>query len=392
MTGHASRELLETPPLAIYVHLPWCVRKCPYCDFNSHALRGPLQEDAYLGALLLDIEKAAQMVSGREAVSLFFGGGTPSLFGPDTIGRVVDALHGRGLLAADAEVTLEANPGAIEHGSFRSYADAGINRVSLGVQSFDQQKLVRIGRIHTPDNARAAIDHLSSAGIDNFNIDLMYGLPEQSPEDAARDVRLALAAGAPHLSHYQLTIEPNTLFHAKPPPLPHDDDIWEMQVSCQELIAADGLSQYEVSAYARPGKQCRHNLNYWTYGDYLGVGAGAHGKLTFSDRGRIERRAKYRHPDTYMNAPDEDQAAVAVGLAERVFEFMLNSLRLSAGFALECFEKRTGVPGSGIEGRLGQAAERGLLQEDNRPGWRPTTLGRRYLNDLQAIFLPREPA
>jgi oxygen-independent coproporphyrinogen-3 oxidase len=390
MTDASGDGLLELPPLGVYVHLPWCVRKCPYCDFNSHALRGTLPEPDYLDALLADIGAAAASFPRRPAESLFFGGGTPSLFSPTAIGRVLEALRSTGLLGANAEVTLEANPGAVEHGSFRGYADAGVNRVSLGVQSFDPAKLARLGRIHTPDDARSAMDQLASAGIENFNIDLMYGLPEQTVEEAARDVALALSCGAPHLSHYHLTLEPNTLFHHRPPTLPGEDETWEMQAVCEARIAAAGLSQYEVSAYARPGLECRHNLNYWTFGDYLGVGAGAHGKLTFPGRGHVERRAKPRHPDTYRNDPCRHEDRRYVSPADRVFEFMLNSLRLTDGFTLDLLQSRTGVRLARVASLLERAVRKGLLAADDRPGWRPTERGRRYLNDLQILFLPTD--
>lgn len=391
MRGAAAGGPLDTPPLGIYVHLPWCISKCPYCDFNSHALRGPLPEGDYLRALLADIAAARASVAGRRAASVFFGGGTPSLFSPDAIGRVVEAFREAGLLEPDAEVSLEANPGAVEHGSFRAYADAGVNRVSLGVQSFDPAKLTRLGRIHDPDDAWRAIEALSSAGIGNFNVDLMYGLPDQTTEDAAADVEKALSTGVAHLSHYQLTLEPNTLFHRQPPPMPDDDATWAMQVACQELIAAAGLRQYEVSAYSVAGRECRHNLNYWRFGDYLGIGAGAHGKLTFADRGLIERRAKPRHPDAYRGDPVGHERRHAVTGSDRVFEFMLNALRLVDGFDVHCMEARTGVPLDVVAPLLDEAAGRGLLAADDRPGWRPTDIGRRYLNDLQAIFLPPDP-
>ncbi len=390
MTDAPGGGPLELPPLGIYVHLPWCVRKCPYCDFNSHALRGSLPEPGYIDALLADISAAAASFPLRPADSLFFGGGTPSLFSPTAIGRILEALCSAGLLGADAEVTLEANPGAVEHGSFRGYADAGVNRVSLGVQSFDPAKLERLGRIHSPDDARSAMDQLVSAGIDNVNLDLMYGLPEQSVEEAAKDVELALSCGAPHLSHYQLTLEPNTLFHHRPPTLPGEDETWQMQIVCEAKIAAAGLSQYEVSAYARPGHECRHNLNYWTFGDYLGVGAGAHGKLTFPDRDLVERRSKPRHPDTYRHNPGRHEERRSVSPADRVFEFMLNALRLNDGFALELLQARTGIRPARVEPVLEQATRKGLLVADDRPGWRPTELGRRYLNDLQVLFLAND--
>jgi putative oxygen-independent coproporphyrinogen III oxidase len=374
------------PPLSLYVHLPWCIRKCPYCDFNSHALRGVLPEVEYLAALLADLADEQERAGERPVETVFFGGGTPSLFGADAIGRLLAGLREGGLLAADAEITLEANPGTIERGSFADYRDAGINRVSLGVQSFDADRLAALGRIHGPREIWSALEELDRAGVDNFNIDLMYGLPGQSVAAAVDDVNSALRAGPAHVSHYQLTLEPNTLFWHRPPELPGDDEVWEMQDSCEALLSAAGYEHYEVSAYAAPGRRCGHNVNYWTYGDYLGVGAGAHGKLTVA--GRIVRRSKRKHPGAYL-APgcERVQEETVVSDKERVFEFMLNASRLSDGFDRRLFETRTGLDFAAASPGLGDARGRGLMEE--KAGvWKPTAFGRRFLNDLQAMFLP----
>jgi putative oxygen-independent coproporphyrinogen III oxidase len=376
------------PPLSLYVHLPWCVRKCPYCDFNSHALRGALPEDDYLAALLADLAEEQERAGDRSLETVFFGGGTPSLFGAESLGRLLAGLRERGLLVEDAEITLEANPGTIERGSFADYRDAGINRVSLGVQSFDAERLARLGRIHGPRETWSALEELDRAGIDNFNIDLMYGLPGQTVAAAVDDLNCALRAGPAHISHYQLTLEPNTLFWHRPPELPDDDDVWQMQGRCQALLSAAGYEHYEVSAYAAPGRRCGHNVNYWTYGDYLGVGAGAHGKLTLTAAGTIVRRSKRKHPGAYLaGAAARIQEETVVSAKDCVFEFMLNASRLSDGFDRRLFETRTGLDFAAVAPGLGHARRRGLMAEETGV-WRPTAFGRRFLNDLQALFLP----
>jgi oxygen-independent coproporphyrinogen-3 oxidase len=379
-------------PLALYVHLPWCVRKCPYCDFNSHAVPAAgIAEQAYVTALHRDLEHAVAGAAGRELVSVFFGGGTPSLFSPAAIGRVLE--HARGLLsfAADIEITLEANPGTIEHGRFSEYAAAGVNRVSVGAQSFDDERLAALGRIHGASDTARAVDELHTAGIDNFNLDLMYALPGQDLRGALADVEQALALGPTHLSHYQLTLEPETPFARRPPPhLPDDELAWTMQVECQARIAAAGFEHYEVSGYAVRGRRCRHNLVYWQYGDYLGIGAGAHGKLTQLPNGEIERTVRVRHPAAYLAAagPQERLAEVrTVATGDLPFEFTLNALRLVEGFTEIQFEQRTGVSFAALQAPLEQAEARGLLERcDER--WRPTARGRQFLNDLQGLFLP----
>jgi putative oxygen-independent coproporphyrinogen III oxidase len=379
-------------PLALYVHLPWCVRKCPYCDFNSHAVPAAgIAEQSYVAALQGDLEHAALGAGGREVVSVFFGGGTPSLFSPRAIGQVL--AHARGVLpfAADAEVTLEANPGTIEHGRFAEYAAQGVNRVSLGAQSFDDARLAALGRIHVAGDIERAVAELRRAGIDNFNLDLMYALPGQDLPGALHDLERALALGPTHISHYQLTLEPGTPFARRAPPqLPDEDLAWEMQEACQSRLAAAGYQHYEVSAYAQPGRRCRHNLLYWEFGDYLGVGAGAHGKLTHASEGTVTRTVRARHPAAYLVAAtplDRITETRNVPESERPFEFALNALRLVDGFALTLFEQRTGLSAEVLEPTLQAAMARELIER--RPdGWRPTALGQRFLNDLQALFLP----
>ena len=384
------------------MHLPWCVRKCPYCDFNSHAREGVLPEQRYVNALLADLGRQSAATGGREVISVFFGGGTPSLFTPEAIAQVLQGA-GRVLrMATHAEVTLEANPGTIEHGRFAEYRDAGVTRVSLGGQSFNAGHLSALGRIHSVGDIGRAVEELAAAGIDNFNIDLMYGLPGQSVAQAEADIDAAVALGPTHISHYQLTLEPGTVFFHKPPPLPDEDACWEMQRSCQARLSAAGFRQYEISGYARDGRRCLHNLNYWLFGDYVGIGAGAHGKLTEAAQGRIERTAIVRQPRQYMEAMESRTTLPALAGLDRQrveaedlpFEFMLNALRLVEGFAAEDFESRTGLPIASIEPLLAGAHSKGLLETASEGGWRPTELGLRFLNDLQAGFLaPRtEPA
>jgi oxygen-independent coproporphyrinogen-3 oxidase len=387
---------LETPPLALYVHLPWCVRKCPYCDFNSHAVPAAgLPERAYLSALLADLDESTSEVAGREVVSVFFGGGTPSLFSPASIGALLDRLAARLPVAADLEVTLEANPGTVEHGTFAGYRSAGVNRVSLGAQSFDDTSLGAIGRIHAADETVAAVAEIRGAGIDNFNLDLMYALPGQTVLAALADVERAIALGPTHLSHYHLTLEPGTAFERRPPQLPDEDAMEAMQFGCHERLAAAGYAQYEVSAFARDGARCRHNLNYWSHGDYLGIGAGAHGKLTDAARGTVVRTERVRQPGLYMAARTPQQRTAATRVVapdEHAFEYFLNALRLVDGFAPAGFESRTGRAWATVSGTVERAVERGLLEPAPAGGWRPTARGRLFLNDLQAMFLPGEGA
>jgi oxygen-independent coproporphyrinogen-3 oxidase len=381
---------LAAPPLALYVHFPWCVRKCPYCDFNSYTLNGELPQAPYVARLTRDIEAQAAQVAGREVGSVFFGGGTPSLFPPEAIGRVLEATRQQLPLAADAEVTLEANPGAIERGAFREYRAAGVTRVSLGAQSFDERALERLGRIHSPAETRRAAAELHAAGLGNFNLDLMYGLPGQDLAAALRDIEEALALSPAHLSHYHLTLEPGTVFAARPPALPAEDECAAMSDDCAMRLSAAGFAQYEVSAYARPGAQCRHNLNYWSFGDYLGVGAGAHGKLTFAAAGRIVRTTQLREPRRYLSAADAALAVRTIAPRELPFEFMLNALRLTAGFAAASFVARTGLAWDSVAAPLRAALDAGLLVR-TAEGYRPSVRGLRFLNDLLLAFLPETP-
>ena len=378
---------LMTPPLALYVHFPWCVRKCPYCDFNSYTLSAELPQESYLARLDRDLEAQAPQVAGREVVSVFLGGGTPSLFSPEAIGRVLQQARAHLRLASDAEVTLEANPGTIERGAFRDYRSAGVTRVSLGAQSFNAGTLGILGRIHSPAETIRAAEELHAAGLTNFNLDLMYALPGQDVAAALRDVEQALALAPAHLSHYQLTLEPGTLFAAHPPPLPDDDVAADTLAECGARLAAAGFVQYEVSAYARPGARCRHNLNYWTFGDYLGVGAGAHGKLTLPQSGQIVRTAQLREPRRYLASADAALSRRVVPAHELPFEFMLNVLRLTDGFEAATFPSRTGLDWAVIAARMHAATTRGLLVP-TATGYRASARGLRFLNDLLLEFLP----
>ena len=376
--------------LALYVHLPWCVRKCPYCDFNSHQLKSARPDRAYLDALLCDFEAELPLVANRRIDTVFFGGGTPSLFAPDDFAWLLHAMRQRIEFAADAEITLEANPGTVERGRFAGYRDAGINRVSLGAQTFSAAALERLGRIHTADDTHRAVEELRSAGIGNFNLDLMYALPEQTLDAAIFDVETACALAPTHISYYQLTLEPGTVFHARPPPLPDDEAAWRIQSECQALLSAAGYRQYEVSAYARDGFQCRHNLNYWLFGDYLGLGAGAHGKLSLELPDRILRTAKPKQPRDFQQRVAESSVGIGernfIAIADLPFEFMLNALRLNEGFSNQCFESRTGLETEVFRAAMQDSADRGLIDATD-VGWKPTDLGRRFLNDLQTGFL-----
>ncbi|WP_278958973.1 radical SAM family heme chaperone HemW [Aquipseudomonas alcaligenes] len=375
------------PPLALYIHIPWCVRKCPYCDFNSHAAGPSLPEEEYVDALLADLDQDLGHVHGRELTSIFFGGGTPSLFSAKALARLLQGVQQRVPFASDIEITLEANPGTFEQAKFRDYRSLGINRLSIGVQSFQEAKLKALGRIHNGDEAIRAADMARAAGFDNFNLDLMHGLPEQSIEDALYDLRTAIAQGPTHLSWYQLTMEPNTVFWSQPPQLPEDDLLWDIQEAGQALLAAEGYAQYEVSAYARTGRQARHNLNYWSFGDFLGIGAGAHAKLSAPD-GRIVRTWKTRLPKDYLDPAKAFQAGERVLNAEELpFEFLMNVLRLTEGAPAALFEQRTGLPLASLEQARREAEARQLLLAD------PTRLvatreGQLFLNDLLQHFLP----
>jgi putative oxygen-independent coproporphyrinogen III oxidase len=385
----AGIRLAQLPPLSLYVHVPWCVRKCPYCDFNSHEARGEVPEDAYVGALIADLEQALPSIWGRRVSSIFFGGGTPSLFSARAIDTLLAAFRARVALEPDCEITLEANPGTFEAQKFRDFRSAGVNRLSIGIQSFNPAHLKALGRIHDDAEARRAIG-IAREHFDNVNLDLMYALPEQTRAELETDIEAARSFDTPHLSFYHLTIEPNTLFHRHPPRIPDDDTAAAMQELIEERLDAAGYVHYETSAYAKPGRECRHNINYWRFGDYLGIGAGAHSKLSFPDR--ILRQARYKQPKEYLR-----RVAVSSAVQEEreltredaVFEFMMNGLRLSAGFPATLFSERTGVPITAAEKPLREAEARGLILRDHQ-SIRPTELGRRFLNDLLQIFLPEE--
>jgi putative oxygen-independent coproporphyrinogen III oxidase len=374
------------PPLALYVHIPWCLKKCPYCDFNSHEAKGDAPEAAYVDALMADLEFALPSIWSRRIVSVFIGGGTPSLFTAEAIDRLLAGIRARVPLAPDAEITLEANPGTFERAKFAGYRAAGVNRLSLGIQSFDPKHLAAIGRVHDALDARCAAD-AALAIFGNVNFDLMYALPRQTVAEAEADVAAALAFAPPHLSFYHLTLEPNTLFHRYPPPLPDEETAADIEDAVHATLEAAGYRHYETSAFARPGSECRHNLNYWRFGDYLGIGAGAHSKLSFADR--IIRQVRYKQPKQYL-----EQVAVGAPLQEDSvvtrkdvgFEFMLNALRLTDGVPASLFAERTGYPLALVRQGLEAAEARGLIERD--PAMlRPTALGRRFLNDLQQLFL-----
>jgi len=378
-------KLSALPPLALYVHIPWCVRKCPYCDFNSHQRGGALPEAEYVERLIADLEALLPSVWGRRLTSIFIGGGTPSLFSPASIDSLLSAVRARLTLEPGAEITLEANPGTVEAARFRGFRDAGVNRISIGVQSFDDRRLAALGRIHSAAEARRAVD-AALAAFDDVNLDLMYGLPAQAVSAALADVTTGIATGVPHLSAYQLTIEPNTVFFSKPPALPAHDACADMQLGIEELLHRHGFQNYETSAFAKPGHRCRHNLNYWEFGDYLGIGAGAHGKISFPDR--VTRHEQPKQPSVYLQGTPNAQNR-EVPARELPFEFMLNALRLIEGFPVRLFEERTGLPRVVIQKNLEDAEKRGLLERDVQR-IRPTERGRRFLNDLLALFLAGE--
>jgi oxygen-independent coproporphyrinogen-3 oxidase len=374
------------PPLALYVHIPWCLRKCPYCDFNSHEAKGEIPEEAYVAALVADLEFALPAIWGRRIVSVFIGGGTPSLFSAAAIDRLLAAVRARVPLAPDAEITLEANPGTFEREKFSGYRAAGVNRLSLGIQSFDPQHLKALGRVHDDREARAAAE-AALAIFGNVNFDLMFALPRQTVAEARSDALAALAFAPPHVSFYQLTLEPNTLFHRHPPPIPDEDAAADIEDAVLALLADAGYRHYETSAHARAGSECRHNLNYWRFGDYLGIGAGAHSKLSFPDR--VAREVRFKQPKQYL-----ERVAVGAPVAENAevtrddmgFEFMLNALRLADGVPAPLFAERTGFPLALVSSALERATARGLIEKDPAV-IRPTPLGRQFLNDLQALFL-----
>ena len=382
-------RLPQLPPLALYVHMPWCAKKCPYCDFNSHQVKGDLPERAYVEALVTDLELALPDVWGRRVYSIFFGGGTPSLFSAAAIETLVSAFRARLPLAADCEITLEANPGTFEAEKFRGYRAAGVNRLSIGIQSFNPKHLRALGRIHDDAEARRAIE-IGQDSFDNINLDLMYALPEQTPGEARADVEAALEAGTTHLSFYHLTLEPNTFFYRHPPVLTEEDAAAAMQDAIGAQLAESGYVHYETSAWAKSGRECRHNLNYWRFGDYLGIGAGAHSKLSFPDR--VERSMRCKDPRNYLERAargEPVQERKEVGRADLVFEFMMNALRLPEGFPVALFLERTGLQIAVAERPLREAEARGLIVRDHER-IRPTDLGQRFLNDLLQLFLPAE--
>ncbi len=403
---HSTLCFTALPPLSLYVHIPWCARKCPYCDFNSHEARDAVPEERYVAALIADLERALPEVWGRRVASVFFGGGTPSLFSARAIDAILAAVRARLALAPDAEITLEANPGTAEVGKFRGFHVAGINRLSLGIQSFDPRHLKSLGRIHDEREARRAIE-IAQRNFDNVNLDVMYGLPGETVEEARADIEAALSFRPPHLSCYHLTIEPNTWFHRFPPKLPDDDAAAAMQDAIEARLAEAGYDHYEVSAYAKRNElliphpsslipprsaRCAHNLNYWTFGDYLGIGAGAHSKLSFP--GRIVRQVRVKHPERYMECAeggDPIQEQHEMRPEEIPFEFMMNALRLNAGFPAALFEERAGLPLTAVLRELDEAERRGLIARDHAR-IAPTPLGRRFLNDLLQLFLREKAA
>jgi oxygen-independent coproporphyrinogen-3 oxidase len=380
---------LSLPPLALYIHIPWCVRKCPYCDFNSHAVRGEIPETAYVKALLADLEREKGAAKGRNISSIFIGGGTPSLFTARAIDNILTGANKIIAFADDIEITMEANPGTFEIERFAGFKSAGVNRLSIGVQSFNPQHLKALGRIHSGDEASTAIGAARDLGFDHINIDLMHGLAQQSPAQAMADLTQAIELGTDHLSWYQLTIEPNTEFHARPPILPELDTLWDIQQQGQELIASAGFSQYEISAYAKDGARAQHNVNYWQFGDYIGIGAGAHGKLSFLDNTtktmQINRRWKKRSPKAYLQNIDPLGGQSDIKSDELAFEFMMNALRLVEGVDSKYFEQRTGLPLASIQQQLNAATKKGLLVQGATIA--PTKHGALFLNDLLEYFI-----
>ncbi|HIF9411026.1 TPA: radical SAM family heme chaperone HemW [Photobacterium damselae] len=382
--------MLIPPPLSLYVHIPWCVQKCPYCDFNSHALKAEIPELDYINALLDDLSTdllAYHLEHGeRKLHSIFIGGGTPSLISPEEIARLLQGIEARIPFSDDIEITMEANPGTVEAGRFQAYQQAGVNRISIGIQSFQDEKLKRLGRIHGAQEAITAAKLAAEAGLDSFNIDLMHGLPDQSINDALADLAQAIGLNPPHLSWYQLTIEPNTLFYSQPPTLPDDDDLWDIFEQGHKMLTDAGYVQYEISGYSKPGKQCQHNLNYWRFGDYLGIGCGSHGKISFDD-GRIVRTVKVKHPRGYLN-PEKaylDQETV-VANDERPFEFFMNRFRLLEACPKQDFVARTGLPLTHIQGAIDWALAQNYLTESDTH-WQITEHGKLFLNDLLAAFV-----
>lgn len=373
------------PPLSLYIHIPWCVQKCPYCDFNSHALKGEVPHQEYVEHLLKDLDDSLHLVQGRQLSTIFIGGGTPSLLSSQAMQQLMDGVRERIPLSMGCEVTMEANPGTVEAERFSGYQQAGINRISIGVQSFDTEKLTRLGRIHGPQEAKRAAQLATGLGLRSFNLDLMHGLPDQSIEQALDDLRQAIALNPPHLSWYQLTIEPNTLFASRPPKLPDDDDLWDIFEQGDQLLREAGYEQYETSAYAKPGYRCEHNLNYWRFGDYLGIGCGAHGKITLAD-GKIMRTVKTRHPKGFMRGEYLDRQFM-VADEDKAFEFFMNRFRLLEPCPRQDFTHLTGLAEQQVRPAIDKAIQAGYLQE-TAEYWQITPKGKLFLNSLLEAFLP----
>lgn len=387
MSVTQAPRVLQLPPLSLYVHIPWCVRKCPYCDFNSHQKQGELPEDLYVDALLQDCQQTSEFAQGRPLQSIFFGGGTPSLFSARAFNRLLSGLADSIPFASDIEITLEANPGTAERVKFADYRSAGINRLSIGVQSFDDLQLQHLGRIHGSDDARMAIEFARAAGFDNLNIDIMYGLRGQSSADAMRDLRSAIDFAPEHLSWYQLTIEPNTEFYKRPPVLPEDDALIDIQDSGLALLRDAGYTRYEISAFARDGRMARHNLNYWRFGDYIGIGAGAHGKITLVSQGQIVRTRKKKQPEHYLGSEGQFSADTqAIATEDLAIEYLLNVLRMAEGFSIEAFETATGLGFEHIQKQVSSLQTQALLSFDN-DHIRPTEKGQQFLNSVLEAFL-----
>lgn len=386
-------DMLENQPLSLYIHIPWCVEKCPYCDFNSHAVKEAIPEQDYVNALIADLDADIQrfQLTNRTLHSIFIGGGTPSLFSAASIKSILQQVLSRFDHKPEIEITLEANPGTIEADKFTGFFNAGVNRLSIGVQSFSSDKLIKLGRIHDSNQAKTAAKLATASGVTSFNLDLMHGLPNQSIDNALDDLKTAISLNPNHISWYQLTIEPNTIFHSKPPKLPVDDILWEIQDQGVKLLHEAGYLQYEISAYAKPGYQCQHNLNYWQYGDYLGIGCGAHGKITNSSTQQIMRTVKVKHPKGYLDKTRDflDQLS-EVDQGERAFEFMMNQLRLHKAFSIKQFQTSTGLPISAVIAKLKEAQQKQFMDcqlIDNEEYWLVTETGQRYLNDLLELFL-----
>lgn len=386
---YSSRmKFTTTIPLSLYIHIPWCVRKCPYCDFNSHAMRDGFPETDYVAALINDLDMQLPRIEGRQIVSIFFGGGTPSLFSPEAIEKILTGVCQRLSFAPNIEITLEANPGTVDEKRFSGFRRAGINRLSIGIQSLQDEKLKALGRIHLGDDARRAIDTAKKVGFDNFNLDFMHGLPGQTITDALYDLQDALSFAPPHLSWYQLTIEPNTFFHFQPPQLPPDETLWEIQEQGNETLNRAGLFSYEISAFAKKNHECKHNQNYWQFGDYLGIGAGAHSKITDFEKNIVVRHSQIKNPRDYLNS--EKRLIIneqIVSTDDICFEFMMNALRLTNGVPANLFIERTGLPLSTIKNKLSYAKEKKWMIDDENT-LAATTFGQRFLNDVIGLFLP----